>query len=268
MDSKMAFPSLPLFLVELKTVTEWYLLGIHLKIETHDLNEIAACFGSQGVGVCLAQVYDKYKGRKGGPPSWEVVAEALGNMDKISLADEIKKKYLVEEIDTMSTGDSESDDSAMVEQHGDETRIFIDEKVKEEFEKLRGKYSKVITAMRIALRRKHVDIGDLQSVVQDHCGLQPLPSESATLDSVFQRMKQHMSCFDVSLLLKVADQFVKEVRKEIRNYCRELNKFKSSALMKKIVEDVKEKRKAPSPGTRVVTLKVSQAWDNATIKGF
>ena len=261
----MAFPSLSLFLVKLKTVTEWYQLGIHLGIETHHLDEIAASFGSQGVKVCLAHVYDKYKDCKGGPPSWEVVTEALEKMDKITLADEIKERYLV---DTMSTGDSESDDSAMVEQCGDGKPIFIGEKVKQEFEQLRGKYSEVITAMRMALRETNVDIGDLQSVIQDHCGLQPLPSESATLDSVFQRMKEHMSCFDVSLLLKVADQFVKEVRKEIRNYCRELNKFKSSAIMEKIVKDVKDKRKAPSAGARVVTLKVSQAWNNATIRDF
>ena len=264
----MLFPSLSLFLVELKTVIEWYLLGIHLGIETHHLDEIAASFGLQGVGVCLAKVYGEYKDCKGGPPSWEVVTEALGKMDKIALADEIKKKYLVEEMDTTSTGDSESDDSTTVESCGDELRIFIDEKVKKEFEIIRGKYSKVITAIRIALREKAVDIGDLQSVVQDHCGLQPLPSESATLDSVFQRMKQHTSCFDVELLLKVADQFVKKMHRKIQNYCHELDKFKSSALMKRIVEDIKEKRKAPSAGTKVVTLKVSQAWNNTTMREF
>ena len=262
-----SYPSSSQFLVELKTVTEWYLLGVHLGVPTQDLDDIDTRFGSsKGAKVCLAKVYEKYKDQHGSP-SWEVILEALKEIDKIALADAISKKYLSQESgSTQSISDSESDTSIDDGLDYDAARVFIHNEVKVQFDSLRIKYSKVVLSVKKALEAKNVDIDDLQGVIQDHCGLQPLPSESATLDSVFQRMKQHVSCFDVSLLKSVANVLVEQAHKKVEEFCKELNEFKSSTLMKQIVEDVKEKRH--SPAGRAVTLKVSQAWNNATIRDF
>ena len=265
-----SYPSSPQFLVELKTVTEWYLLGVHLGVPTQDLDDINTRFGpSQGAKVCLAKVYEKYKDQHGSP-SWEVILKALKEIDKITLADDISKKYPSQESgSTQSISDSESDGSIDDGLDYDAARVFIHNEVKVKFDSLRIKYSKVVLSVKKALKAESVDIDDLQGVIQDHCGLQPLPSESATLDSVFQRMKQaqHVSCFDVSLLMNVADVFVEQACKKVEEFCKELNKFKSSTLMKQIVEDVKEKRRSPA-GSKAVTLKVSQAWNNATMRDF
>ena len=263
-----SYPSSSQFLVELKTVTEWYLLGVHLGVPTQDLDDIDTRFGSsKGAKVCLAKVYEKYKDQHGSP-SWEVILEALKEIDKIALADAISKKYLSQESgSTQSISDSESDASIDDGLDYDAAHVFIHNEVKVKFDSLRIKYSKVVLSVKKALEAKNVHIGDLQGVIQDHCGLQPLPSESATLDSVFQRMKQHVSCFDVSLLMNVADVFVEQACKKVEEFCKELNKFKSSTLMKQIVENVKEKRRSPA-GSRAVTLKVSQAWNNATMRDF
>lgn len=80
------------------------MFGVHLGVETHDLDEINTRFqASQGGMVCLTKVYDKYKASHG-PPSWEIIAEALTKMDKITLTDEIKKKYLVDAMSTEESG--------------------------------------------------------------------------------------------------------------------------------------------------------------------
>ena len=107
-----SYPSSSEFLVELKTVTEWYLLGVHLGVPTKDLDDIDTRFGSsKGAKVCLAKVYERYKDRHGSP-SWEVILEALKEIDKIALADDISKKYLSQESgSTQSISDSESDGS-------------------------------------------------------------------------------------------------------------------------------------------------------------
>ena len=81
------------------------------------------------------------------------------------------------------------------------------------------------------------------------------------------KQMQYVSCFNVSLLMIVADVFVEQACKKVEEFCKELNEFKSSTLMKQIVEDVKEKRRSPA-GSRAVTLKVSQAWNNATMRDF
>ena len=215
-----SYPSSSQFLVELKTVTEWYLLGVHLGVPTQDLDDIDTRFGpSKGAKVCLAKVYEKYKDQHGSP-SWEVILEALKEIDKTALADAISKKYLSQESgSTQSISDSESDGSIDDGLDYDAARVFIHNEVKVKFDSLRIKYSKAVLSVKKALKAESVDIDDidLQGVIQDHCGLQPLPSESATLDSVFQRMKhaQHVSCFDVSLLMNVADVFVEQACKTV-----------------------------------------------------
>ena len=251
------------FLTELKPLTDWYEFGIFLGVPPHDLDKIAARFESRGVTRCLVQVYEKYRDSHG-PPSWQMIAKALKAMDKVTLANDISKKYLHLESDSESVLSDGSVDS-MDKQ---ESHIFIDDKVKDEFDILCTKYSAVLLSVKKALQTQKVDIDDLQDVIQDHCGLEPLPSDSATLDSVFQRMKQQMSCFDVSLLKKVINLLVKPFQPNIEKYCEDLNAFKSSTLMKQIVEEVKRERKASSDGTKVVALKVSQAWTNTTIWEF
>ena len=241
------------------------MFGVYL-LPTHDLNNIAERFQSQGAKRCLVEVYGKYKNCHG-PPSWEKIVEALRKMENNSLAGAISMKYLNEENDLIQlVNDGEIMDNGMDEQECDGLCIFIHDEAKDEFDSLRFKYSKVVLVVKNALKaQEDINIDDLQSVVQDHCGLQPLPSPS--LDSVFQRMKQHMSCFDVSLLLNVAGMFVEHVYKKIVDYRKDLNAFKSSTLMKQIVADVKDKRQSPA-GTKVITLKVSQAWNNVTISDF
>ena len=264
-----SYPSSSQFLVELKTVTEWYLLGVHLGVPTQDLDDIDTRFGSsKGAKVCLAKVYEKYKDQHGSP-SWEVILEALKAIDKIALADDISKKYLSQESgSTQSISDSESDGSMDDGVDCDPSPVFIHDEVKDKFDILSSKYSKVVLLVKNALKAKKVDIDDLQSIIQNRCHLQPLPPESATLHNVFQRIEQNISCYNVSLLLIVAENIVKPVVRKVKQYCKELNEFKSSTLMKKIVEDVKKKRCDLPPSTKVVTLKVSKAWNNATMWDF
>ena len=154
-----SYPSSSQFLVELKTVTEWYLLGVHLGVPTQDLDDIGTRFGSsQGAKVCLAKVYEKYKDQHGSP-SWEVILEALKEIDKITLADAISKKHLSQESGfTQSISDSESDASIDDGLDYDAARVFIHNEVKVKFDSLRIKYSKVVLSVKKALEAKNVDM--------------------------------------------------------------------------------------------------------------
>ena len=219
-----SYPSSSQFLVELKTVTEWYLLGVHLGVPTQDLDDIDTRFGSsKGAKVCLAKVYERYKDQHGSP-SWEMIAEALKEIDKTALADAISKKYLSQESgSTQSISDSESDGSmadGVDRLDCDTSHAFIHDEVKVEFDSLSSKYLKLVLSVKKAIKAKKVDIDDLQSIIQNRCNLQPLPPESATLHNMFQRIEQNISCYDVSLLLIVAENIVKPVVRKVKQYCK------------------------------------------------
>ena len=234
-----------------KIAPDWYRFGQCLGLENHHLEVIATDFAPMLKGRserCLNEVYLKYTRCTGQSPSWDIIFDALIELEEKALVDEIKKKYNIEfEERSLS--------------------IIVDEKVEQEFDSLYRMYSTLVTSVRVALRKNKVNVNDLQSVIQDYCGAEPLP-ESATLESVLRKMKEHVNCLDVSLLSSVAHQFAKQVQKKIENYCSRLKKFKSSTQMKHMVEDIKEKRKALSAGTQVVTLEVASPWKNVTLKQF
>ena len=258
----MACPTLAQFLLEVKRETRWLLLGVYMGVPKNDLEDIDVRLGPQGAERCLAEVYDVYR-QHHGPPPWPVIAGALSSLGNRCLEHEIRRRYLC------GVTATDNDSAYMDLEDDDELRVFVDDEVMKEFGKIRRKYSALHLSVKKALATHNVAIGDIQSIVEDHTGLSPLSLESATLDNVYQRIKQHVSCLSITLLTDLVDLLLSHthVPMEVAEYSSRLEGFKSSTLMKSIVEDVRERRRAVSGG-KIVSLKVSQAWEEVTISEF
>ena len=128
----MASASSNQFLTELKTVADWYVFGNYLGVELHDLDDIKR-FELQGAERCRVEVYKKYR-ELHGPPLWEIIVEALLKMEKRTLAEEIRKKYVSSQQLALQESPNMSDSTLGCQQSARISRpqvIIIQDKVKE-----------------------------------------------------------------------------------------------------------------------------------------
>ena len=75
---------------ELVTVVEWKRLGIHLKIQKHELDKIETqrC---HHIERCKEEMFDEWL--KYGDASWNLIVDALLGISERALAMKIAKKY-------------------------------------------------------------------------------------------------------------------------------------------------------------------------------
>ena len=266
----MASASSNQFQTELKTVADWYVFGSYLGVELHDLDDIKR-FESQGAGRCRVEVYKKYK-ELHGPPLWNIIVKALIKMEKLTLAEEIRKKYVSSQQLALQESPNMSDSTLGCQQSAriSQPQVIVRDKVKRDLERICRKYSALLISVKRSLEDKKVRIDELQSIVQDYGGQYPLLSQPATLNEAFEGMKQKVHIYDVFLLETVIEVLIKDdaVTQELRNYMKMLEDFKSSTLMQDIVESIVEKSNAASGGAVPVVLKVSGAWQSTTIREF
>ena len=78
-------------LEELKEVDDWYLFGAYLGVPVHKLNEIQS--EHKGVERCKLDML-QYWLNTTMTASWRDITRALGQMDKLTLAAKLKRKYL------------------------------------------------------------------------------------------------------------------------------------------------------------------------------
>ena len=78
---------------ELKEITDWYELGIHLKVPYHALRGIEVQFsGAHGVQRCKYEVIRKWWDLSSNA-DWGDIIGALRKMEKKRLATQLEKKY-------------------------------------------------------------------------------------------------------------------------------------------------------------------------------
>ena len=77
---------------ELKSVTNWYLLGVELGLKRYQLTEIESNHRGD-VRRCKAEVLSCWLDNTTAP-TWKAVVEALDQMDEHRAAGEIRKKFI------------------------------------------------------------------------------------------------------------------------------------------------------------------------------
>ena len=100
------------FVMALSNETEWYMLGVFMGDPTSELDTINRNYGSDGRMRCLAEMYKCIESMSL-PLSWQLIAEALKNMNNHSLAQKIHSEYILPTLQAspMSGQDSRVGDS-------------------------------------------------------------------------------------------------------------------------------------------------------------
>ena len=81
---------------ELQSVTNWYQLGIHLGLETHELDKVQMDYAHQGNDRQRLQMLDLWLQRTPNGTQWEDVVRALQLIGKNRVAENIRQHYIKE----------------------------------------------------------------------------------------------------------------------------------------------------------------------------
>ena len=88
-----ATPTLKELKKVLRSVSDWHSLGIYLDLKTHQLNTIERNHRGDDER-CRTEMLAAWLDSTT-TPAWEVIVEALGQMEQGRVADEIQRKYNV-----------------------------------------------------------------------------------------------------------------------------------------------------------------------------
>ena len=301
-------PPIDQFTEVLVLESRWYTLGMFLGVPTYVLDEISRNYTSEGVMRCLIELYKRIVDR-GNEFSWDQVAKALRKMNNNRLANQIQSNFvkpllrsssasLQEETTKLASNpaNSSADDDQNLDQHVQPTtspstddnntgtaiinspvsgqtstteRVNIPPEVSEEFEELSENLTVLSTKVKMVLSKSKVTLEDLQYLVRDHCGLEPLVEEQANVDKVFRRLP--LSILDFRVLKLLVRTFLPEdktLQKEITELKISVDQFKSSAKIIYLVELIKGKRSTNDASHKIVKLKVREFWSLFEIGKF
>ena len=266
----MACQSRPdVFVIELDSIsTQWYLLGIHLRVDTNQLDTIETNHKDKGTQRCLIELFKILS--LGKLVSWNDIADALEKMKSINLADSIREKYVQTAPPpqfSVEKGDKTGSDLSAMES-GD--CIYVDKSISREFYDVIATFTRLVLqmkrALKDALQGNDVSIDDIQIVIQDVYELEPLSAEVATLDKVFSRMRNQYDFLNCNIIFNC---FIKTIlsteinlQKLTADYTDELEKFKNSEKMKDLMKQIKDKNQ------KTVVLKTCDSGHRTTLKQF
>ena len=277
-------PTVAQFVMALSNETGWYMLGVFMGVPTSELDMIDRNYCSDGRMRCLTEMYKCIESMSL-PFSWQLIADALKNINNHSLAEKIHSEYILPTLKSspMSGQDSRVDDSlppnpsspneepCSLEVVGDspneEEAIGA---ISKEFILLSRKFSLLKSKVKFAFKNSNVDIEMMQDLIEDQCGIEPLPEAKATIDAVLKRIRQHYSILNLNVLIFLVENLLgsnEMLQKCMADYVRAVDQFKSSARMIELVDLIKTKQTTTSKH-KIMKLKVQEFWSRFTMDQF
>lgn len=253
------------FVIELDSVgSQWYLLGIHLRVDTNRLDTIETNHKDKGTQRCLIELFKLLS--LGKPVSWNDIADALEKMKSIYLANSIRAKYVQTAPPppfSVEKGDETGSDLSAMD------CIYVDKSISRDFYDVIATFTRLVLQMKRALKdaleRGDVSIDDIQVVIQDVYELEPLSAE-VTLEKVLSRMRNQYDFLNFDIIfncfIKTILSTESNLQKLTTDYTKELEKLKNSEKMKDLMEQIKDKNQ------KTVVLKTCDSGHKTTLKKF
>ena len=271
----------------LSTVSDWYTLGIFLGAESKDLKNIDL-HRSVGVKRCLIELYE-YLETRGRIPTWKFLSSCLKRMNNavLHVAKRIDAKFIVSPIRPQNSREGTTDSTA-----GDDTitttttttiitttdpvtsdgdHVKLPPEITSEFQSLFDRFTTLNLKIKKAFAKSRVNLSDVEHVIHRQCGLEPLVGEKTTFDDVFRRLEQTCSIFDSHVLTFLIRSFLSRnqiLLRELKEYEKAVDTFKSSAKMGHLVRLIKRRRSVRNGGSRNLKLKVKELWKQFSMKQF
>ena len=259
--------------------TQWFEVGVFLRVSTEKLKEIRENFTTHGVITCLTELYDCLA--KKGKFTWEDIATALRKLGNNSLAESIHSNYIQPAIRRASSNEDSTTRTSTADVPTSNSQvtqvITVDDKVVNEIGKEFQSLSDQFDYLTIKIRRSfiaaasNVIIDEMQLVVEDKCGLPPLPRSEATVEDVFNRLKKKCSILNFDPLVFAVNTLLSNEEKlkiELKNLKASVFSFNRSAKMVDLAGLIKSHQPSVHDEHKVVKLKLQDFWNDFTMMQF
>ena len=263
---EVSTPTIDKFAEVLSQEAEWYTLGVFLGATTQELDAIGLNYRTVSVMRCLIELYTSLQ-RRGKCLSWDHIANTLRRMKNYYLADQIISVYIL-----LQPTPPDRPSPVVVSPVVYDCCIE-DDIVKEivgEFVALSKKFTLLTTKIKNTFKNSNTDIGELQDLIEGFCGLEPLPQDQATIDDVFERLKQHYSLLNFEVLIFLVENLISSddlLQKDMENFKVTVDGFKFSVKIGQLAHLIKEKQ-IITGSHKIMKLKVREFWSQCTMKQF
>ena len=141
-----------------------------------------------------------------------------------------------------------------------------------EFWLLFKRYASISSKIGRSFKASNIDVDDLQDLIEDLCGLLPLPQNEASMRAVYNRLKKHCSILNFQPLTCVVDDLLSNeetLRKDLIKLENAMDGFKRSAKMTAVVNLIESHYESiRDDDKKILKLKVQEFWKTLNLKQF
>ena len=270
-------PSLHLLQQELQPVVDWYLFGVYLKVEKHELDKIYHDHFLMGkTERCKTELLDFWlKNRTQEFGVWEEVIDALEKMKKDNLVRKLRSKYLrlEMEIETVNNNTVQHDEAMEICESPEP--ILVKESVVEAFTNLERTFARLVADVKQALERNNVSLTLLHRFIIERLEIEKPFSEPENIDQLFQNIRNSYCCLKFHLLSDIINEFlynmpdlpdVQPIQPRMKKYAKDFAEFTRSACMKDLIRCIR--KAVQDQNAQELELKLSGFWHQLTLEHF
>ena len=246
-------------------VTDWYTLGVYLKMPSEVLQDIERRLSREGLKRCKIELFNSWMNRYPSA-SWAEIAQALEKCDENTTADQIRQCHLPPSLPaSVSVPPSHIPDHSLENQRHAQVLVHKDKVAK--FRKLESSYAELTFNLKTSLDEKQVQPMKLGRYLIDLLEEDNKLLQVTTIDELFQLISPYYCFLNTAVLGDIIDKFIGEpLKHQLEEYERQLEQFKESTSMS-LLQEIGPQC-SPSVGVPQVTIKLAKCWQPVTIKRF
>ena len=254
------------FLLKLRQVTDWYMLGVYLDLPPYELDKIRHIFHNEGVERCKVALFDLWTRTK--PKySWEGLSGALEKCENVALSVKILEQHVVVGVGCdgkVGTSDSEkpqnADDCVKLELQKTQVKTFC---------KLEREFAGIATDLESVLEKKEVPLKILRRFLEERLDQKGAYQKATTIDELLLMVSPHYSFFNTSLLEDLIEMFIGQpLKQRLEDFEEGLEKFTKMTKMSILTMIEAQHPAANITALPKVVLKLNGRWLNVTIQRF
>ena len=242
-------------------VTDWFMLGVYLKMPSEELQDIEGRCSRDGIKRCKAELFTSWMKRYPNA-SWADVARALGKCDENTTADQIRQFHLQPSLPATSESQTSSSQG-----DNQKTQVLLPKEVVTQFNKLELSYAELTFNLKTSLDEKQVLPMTLGRFLIDLLEEDKALLQATTIDDLFQLISPYYCFLNTAILGIIIRKFIGEpLKQQLNEYERQLEEFKESTRLDLLKEI--EPQSSPSAGAPQVIIKLAGCWQQVTISRF
>ena len=244
-------------LEETKKVTDWYMLGLYLKMESEDLKDIEQKYSSEGLKRYKIELFSLWTKRNPNA-SWAQITMALEKCDENETAERIRERHPQPTLDLTDPA---------VNNTNEPTLVCLEKEKVENFMKLERQYAQLTFNLKTSLEEKQVPLLKLGRYLIDLLEEDEKLLQADTIDKFFQLISPHYCFLNTVILKEIVLKFIGEpLKQQLEEYESRLDEIKESTSMS-LLQEIGPQC-SPSVGGPRVTIKLATCWQNVTINRF